>query len=199
DLARGFLDHIPAAAELAGLDAHRDVTVRQLRDAFHCVIDDGVAHGLSVGADGDPNRAAPLRRLGNDAAFLQTVEPARVIDFVLAPELAQELDAFGHAPDALAPARAERAQLGMVAAADADSEHRASLGELIEARPLNREQHRMAHREARHAHYAEADFRRPRRRGAQHHDRLDPGLVKKTVAEPDGFKDAAVFGERRRA
>src|SRR5947207_5434204 len=111
------------------------------------------------------------------------VEPAFMVDFLLAPELAQQLDAFAHASDALAAARAEGAELGIVAASDADPQHHAAFGKLVEARPLDGEKDRMAHGKARHAHDAESDCVRSRRRGAQHDDRFKPRLVDETVAE----------------
>ena len=82
-------------------------------------------------------------------------------------------------------------------AADTNAEQRSALRKLIQRRPLNGEQDRMAHREGSHADRAETNFLSMRRHRGEHDDRFQARLVNQTVAKPNRFEDAGLLRHHR--
>ena len=134
-----------------------------------------------------------MNRFGHDAITFEFIKFPLVMDLLFAPDLAQQPNSFRQASDPLVLLDAESSHFSFMAAADTDSQDSSSFGKLIQARPLDRQQHRMAHGKARHANHPETNFLRARRHGAEHDDRIETRLVNQAVAEPDGFEDPRLF------
>ncbi len=181
-------------SKLFGRHAHGDVAVGKHTDPAHRSIDHFVAHLFALGTYGDPDRRRFLHRLGHDVVAFERVILAAMHDFVVAPDLPQELDALFHAPDPLFALDAECSQLAFMRAADADAEQRSALGDLIERSPLNGEQDGVPNGERRHADRAKAHFAGVSRHGREHSDRFEARLVDQAVAEPNRFEHAGLLG-----
>ena len=83
-----------------------------------------------------------------------------------------------------------------MSAADADAQERPAFGDLVEGRPLDGEQNRMAHRERSHADRAQANFLGVRGECREHGDRFQTRLMNQAVADPNRFEHARLFGNR---
>src|SRR5439155_25088367 len=98
----------------------------------------------------DPDRTGLLHGFRLHCHALDAVEPGGVSDVVLAEELAQDDDAFLEPPATLARVHVHHAVLEglslrlLVGPAETDREPGASVRELVQARPLLGEEHRMA-------------------------------------------------------
>ena len=113
--------------------------------------------------------------------------------FLVAPDLAQKLDAFFHASDPFLALHAESPELTFMPAANAHTQKRSPFGNLIEGGPLNGQQDRMAHGKRSQTNRAEPNFFGVRRQRGEHRDRFQARLVNQTVADPDGFENARLF------
>ena len=112
-----------------------------------------------------------------------------------APQRAQQRHPFFQPRDPLPGGLPEGPELGLVPAADAGAQHGAAAGDVVQARPLDRQLHRMAQRKGRHADGAQPHAFSPRREVRQHDDGIEPGLVDEAVAHPDGFEGAGLLGQ----
>src|SRR5690606_37675781 len=127
-------------------------------------------------------------RFWGDADVFEGEVLALEADVVFPPELPQDLDAFGHAADPGGRRHTVVVQLhidaGLHHVTVAGDEDGAAAGKLVKARPLVRQQDRIAQREARHACRAELYLRGPRRDGREQRDRLQPWLGQQAVPDP---------------
>src|SRR5207249_1039530 len=130
----------------------------------------------------DPDRTRLLDRLRLHRHTLEAVELADVSDVLLGEELAQDDDAFLESPDTLARTHVHHTVLErlsfrlLVGAAEAHGQPRAAVRELVEARPLLGEEHRMAMNERRQAADTEPDARRHARQRREARDGFETRL-----------------------
>ena len=141
-----------------------------------------------------------LNRLGLQIDVGKAAERAVVARRSLAPELAEDRDPLHHAGGTLVRLDAHHLELVRelraveARAAIADGEDRPPLRQHVEARPLQREQQRIAEREARQADRAELHPSGADGHRGQRDHRLDPGLGQQIVADPDAVEQARILG-----
>src|SRR5262249_48058597 len=154
--ARHRLDSPELPAELLGAELVTHPAVGEAGHPPERALDHGVGSagsalpGQAGGVARDPDRARLLDGPGLDGHTLEAVELAGVSDVLFGEELAQDDDAFLQPTDALARTHVhhavlERLGLGLlVGATEADGEPGSAVRELVQARPLLGEEHRVA-------------------------------------------------------
>jgi hypothetical protein len=89
----------------------------------------------------------------------------------------------------------EGPELGLIASSDADRKKGSSLGDVIQAGPLDRQEYGMAERKTGHTDSPKADILGASRDSREQNNSLKTGLVNKTVSNPDRFEHTGLFGQ----